>query len=290
MIHEVINISTTTERYIANGILTHNKLTDTGCPDLTTYISQGVQTTYKKPQIFYQASYTPSLPITITLTNVTDYTYNYFTILSDGTPCLPDATPMTRTSFRSGSTSVTTLTTTSNMNYVAASYGWQAKYFVSFSVETRAGQKEPGTYYWAAALTARDNSRVNATNSYAGTGYSIVTGNITISSCLTPDTLIEKYDRKTVFLKDIQVGDAIMSIDPETKQYEQSIVTSKTYHTVNELYIINNGILRCSKSHKHVIRRDNSWIVVTSDEINLGDIVMTKDLKEIIITKIEVIN
>jgi hypothetical protein len=292
MKYEVINISTSTERYIANGVLTHNKFIGGGCPSGVTYTSQGVQATVKRPFLFYQSSYIPSLPITVTYTNNIDTTYNYFTFEdSNGINWCYGSTsyPMTKTTFRSGSVTVTGNATNQKMTYLPASYGWQSNYFVSFSVSTLTGVGDPGTFYWSALLSATDASSRAATNNYPGTGYSIVTGNLSVP-CLTPDTLIELIGGKTVFLKNIEVGEVLTSIDPETGEYEESIVTSKTFHKVDELYLLNNGVIRCSKYHKHIVKRENLWVIITSDQLLLGDIMMNKDTEEIIIDKIETLN
>jgi len=293
MKYEVINISTTTERYIANGILTHNKNYGFGCPSGTSYTSKGVQAIYKRPFIYYQSSYAPSLPITITYSSNTDVTKNYFTYadVDDSTVfCQGSAAyPMTKTSFVSASVAVTTNATNTKMTYVPASFGWQSNYFVSFSVSYLTSIGDPGTFYWSAKLSATDASSRAADNNYPNAYYSYANGSFTVA-CLTPDTLIEIVDGKTVFLKDLEVGDKVLSIDPNTKEYESSIITSKTYHKVNELYLINNGLLRCSQSHKHVVKRNDIWITCTSDELAINDVMMTKDFEEIIINEIDILN
>lgn len=294
MKYEVINISTSTERYVANGVLTHNKFIGGGCPSGTSYTPQGLQATVKRPFIFYQASYAPSLPITVTFTNNTDTTYNYFTYEdSNGINWCYGTTsyPMTKTSARSGSSSnISTISTSNKMTYIPASFGWQSNFFVSFSVQTLGTTGDGGNFYWSMLISATDNSSRAATNNYPASGYSYVAGGPIPVSCLTLDSLIEKYDGKTVFLKDIQVGDSLLSINPDTKEYEESIVTSKTHHRVDELYLINNGLLRCSKFHKHVVKRDESWIVVTSEELLVNDILLSKDLEELVISKIDSLN
>lgn len=286
MKYEVINISTSTERYVANGILTHNK-SGTGCPSGTTYTAKGVQSSVKLPRIFYQASYSPSLPITVAFVNDTNTSRNKFIIAAGGTVCVGDSsTPMTN----AYSFSPSSLSTATNMTYQSANYGWVSNGVISISVKVLTNNNSSGSYYWSAALQATDASARSADNNYGSLlyDYSTVTGTIPVS-CLTLDTLIQKYDGNQVYLKDIQIGDRLMSIDPETKQFEESIVTSKSYHTVDQLFLLNDSIIKCSASHKHVIKRNNNWKVITSTELLLGDILMTKDLKEVTIYKIDII-
>jgi hypothetical protein len=290
MKYEVINISTSTERYIANGILTHNKTAGTNaCPGGTTYDSRGKIATFDfKPQIYYQISYVPSTPIVITFANDTSVANNYFIVTDTGRICTGDnTTPMTKLTFTPTSISTATQMTPKS----PTSLGWltNTNVHITASLSTLRDVKSAGNFYWSAAMTAKDNSNRSAANNWSTltSAYASVRTGFVFDSCLTPDTIIQKYDGNTLFLNDIEVGDNLMSIDPETNQYESSIVTSKTYHTVDELYLINNGLLRCSKSHKHIIKRNENWIVITSDELLVGDIVLTKDCKELRINNID---
>ena len=294
MKYEVINISTSTERYIANGVLTHNKGSGTSaCPSGTAY-NTGVTTVYFsntiKPEIFYQISYVPSLPIIVTFVNDTSDN-NYFTITANGTKCVgTSTTPMTKITFNPS-----TVSTATQMDPKSpTNLGWTSKttVHVTGSVTRLNNVTSDGVFHWSAAMTARDSSNRSATNSWStiNSAFASVTGgNLSPTSCLTLDTLIQKYDGNTLFLNDIEVGDNLMSINPETNQYESSIVTSKTYHTVDELYLINNGLLRCSKYHKHIIKRNQNWIVITSDQLLIGDILLTKDLVELEIKNIDIL-
>jgi hypothetical protein len=296
MKHEVINISTSTERYIANGVLTHNKDDGFGnevggCPNGSTYTGGQTQRFNNRINITYQASYVPRLPITITLSSDSDINYNYAEI-STGPCYIPASLPYTRTSFRSGSTSISTWTTstTGKMTYIPNSYGWRANFPVTFSVEYLSGIQEDTIFHWSAKVSAKDSTNVFGTNPMnpRATGYFTIQGGV--GACLTPDTLIELYDGKTVFLNSIKVGDRLLSINPDTGQNEESIVESKSYYKVDYLYIINYGLLRCSESHKHIVKRNGDWIVITTNELALGDELLTKDLDYVVITNIDKIN
>lgn len=318
MTYEVVNISTTTGRYIANGILTHNKapyepppppeeggayttIEDTyidQCPYGTYTGTRTIYTTYSKPKIFYQSSYTPMLPITIQITSNTDPSANYYEFDGGGPRCT--GTPsyrMVRLQFNNGRSSYAStigISATDNvfsnqMTYNSSYVGWEAKSFVSFSVQPLAGQYVDGTFYWQAIMTATDATGRRATNSFPNGEYSFINGSL-FRACLTPDTLIELYDGKNVFLKDVNIGDCLLSINPETKEYEESIVTSKSFHKVDKLYLINSGLIRCSDSHKHVVKRKDTWSELASEELLLGDIVINKNLEEIVIDSIHILN
>jgi hypothetical protein len=296
MKYQVVNISTTTQRYVANGILTHNYVKNPStieCPSGTTYSARTIdfKSGLIKPKIFYQSSYIPSLPITITISSNTAGSANYFQI-EDGPSCAgTQAYPMVKLQFQGGRTTYSStfgISTSGFMTYQPSFFGWQANNPVSFSVQTL-GNTSDGTFYWQAVMIATDASGRSATNRFPFGEYSYVNGSIQ-KNCLTPDTLLELYDGKNVFLKDINVGDSLLSIDPETMKYEESIVTSKSFHEVEKLYLLNNGLIRCSDSHKHVIKRNGEWSNLTSEELILGDIVINKNLEEIVIDSIHVFN
>jgi hypothetical protein len=295
MKYKVINISTTTQRYIANGVLTHNyvKNPDTiECPIGTSYSSRTIENFggTVKPKIFYQSSYVPSLPIQIIVSSNTNE--NYFEFADGGARCAgTQAYPMVKLQFQNGRLTYNNtlgISTQGAMTYQPSFFGWQANNPISFSVQTLFNTSD-GTFYWQAVMTATDATGRSATNRFPYGEYSFKNGSLQ-KNCLTPDTLIELYDGKNIFLKDVNIGDSLLSIDPETMQYEESIITSKSFHEVDKLYLLNNGLIRCSDSHKHVIKRNNEWSNITSEELLIGDIIINRNLEEIVIESINIFN
>ena len=246
--HEVVDITTTTHRYIANGILTHNKLPACGS-------GSGTPVVYKIKQLFncvFQSNYVPIYPFTSQFV---------FSITNSPTICTSGVL----------TTAATVTTTTSAITGFS--------YFVGASITFLA----PDTADWSIAATVKD-----ANNKVANNNGNAITGTYTVA-CLTPDTLIETYFGKQILLRDIKVGDELLSIDPDTMQYEKTIVTAKKDRSVDALYILNNEALKCSAEHSHIVKRDSEWTVLRSDDLVIGDIMLTSNLKEFSITKIDII-
>ena len=243
--YEVINISTTTRRYIANGILTHNK---TICGDFVT-ARQIVPFT-----VLFEPNYVPAYPFTFTFR----FTSTCDTVCGSAT-----ASPLTATATSGGpdgiAKTVTILYRLSGTNTI-----------VDYSLYGK----------------AVDANNRNA-NNYVGPYGILTTGSK--SYCLTPDTLIETYFGKQILLRDVKVGDELLSIDPHTMQYEKTIVTDKKVSLVDKLYTINDHSLKCSTGHQHVVKKRGEWTVLSSDELVIGDIMLTNDMKEFPITKIDII-
>lgn len=66
-------------------------------------------------------------------------------------------------------------------------------------------------------------------------------------------------------------------------------VTSVDMYIVNSLLDINDGLLRSSMDHLHVIKRNGNWRILKASELQLNDILFNNDSKtEIIITNLEV--
>jgi len=133
--------------------------------------------------------------------------------------------------------------------------------------------------------TVSDSSRPNKTATNNGATY----GPKYLTYCLTPDTLITGYFGNQVVLRDIKVGDELLSINRETMDYEKTIVTNKSSEFVDELYIVNDKALKCSKGHQHIIKRDGEWTVVGSEYLVVGDTMLDSSRNETKINKIDII-
>ena len=242
---EVIDISTTTETYIANNILTHNKASCTGAPSpgSPTYNNVGYG-------ISFGSGYSPSYPIVL-----------YTTIISSiNQPggCKSAAAP-----------GPITITNASQLNGSLNIAVYNNPYEKIFSYTASIQGVDSSGKYSKPDTPAQYKGRSNA--------------------CLTPDTLISKYDGIDVYLKDINIGDELLTIDPKTLEYKKSIVTDKRIKSSNKLYLINNDLLKCTDSHIHIIKRGGDWIEENSENLIIGDVLLNKSFEEIKITKIDII-
>ena len=124
--------------------------------------------------------------------------------------------------------------------------------------------------------------------------------------CLIGSSLIEMSDGSFKQIKDIQIGDFIKSlnIDSLTPKYSEendwtaeNIANSEktTEEVLNiqaypdkEIYNINNGLIECTSSHKHIIKQNGVWCIKTTDKINIGDIFLNSENEEVEITSITI--
>lgn len=246
MKYEVINISTTSETYIANGILTHNKGDLPASTDITVpmYIQFG-------------SNYAPQYPYTL-----------YFDISYDNS-----AAPLKSAAILESSP--ITVNNSSQLNQE-----------ITIRI-TKPNQS--GRMPYTASAKGRDNLGVYSSGStsfvYDNHGkYFGVSGN-----CLVPETMITLYDNSLIYLKEIEIGDELLSIDLSTMQYIKTVVTGKQHFLQNELFYINDGLLKSSDSHNHIVKRNGDWIVQKTYELLIGDILLKESLQEITIDKIEII-
>ena len=145
----------------------------------------------------------------------------------------------------------------------------------------------------------------NNGNYYYGT-YTDTGGGGGGGSCLIGSSLIEMSDGSFKQIKDIQIGDFIKSlnIDSLTPKYseendwtaENISNSEKTTEEVlniqaypdKEIYNINNGLIECTSSHKHIIKQNGVWCIKTTDKINIGDIFLNSENEEVEITSITI--
>jgi len=246
MKYEVINISTTTETYIANDILTHNK------GNIPTYTDTTIPMT-----LSFGSNYSPMYPFNLE-----------FEVSYDNT----DAPLKSATILQSSPITV------NNSSQINQSLTLRIYY-----------PSQTGRMPYTASARGRDNVGVYSSGSSAST-YNNLGKYFGVSlNCLTPETIITKYDNSEVYLKNIEVGDELLTIDLSDMQYKKSIVTYKQNYFENRLYYINGGILKSSDSHNHIIKRNNIWEIKKSYELQIGDILLKKSLEEIEINNIEII-
>jgi len=253
---KVIDISTSTQTYIANNVLTHNKA---NCE--TPFASN--RSVNQQYTVTFGNNYSPVYPITV---HAFVYGYNV-PVPGGGCKNVNAPSPSTKT--------------ISNSSQLAGTFAFQE---INYNTD--------GIFAYTGSIWAKDAAgKISSGSTGIGTGGpGSQKIKVTIPNCLTPDTLISKFDGSEVYLKDIEIGDELLSINLKTMEYEKSIVTYKRESFVDKLYIINNSLLKCTDSHKHIIKKNDVWIEQTTDNLIIGDILLTKDFNEILINKIDILN
>lgn len=106
-------------------------------------------------------------------------------------------------------------------------------------------------------------------HSYASIG-SYVPTQIQAGGCLTPDELVITLEHGNIPIKDIKIGDHVLSHDGEWHIIEKTWEYEKPTYTFN----FENCAMTCSNNHRFLIdpaapEREESW--KTADELNEGD-------------------
>lgn len=258
MNYEVVNISTDKKTYIANGILTHNKFTSCASTTVTS-IQWGVT-------ISFGSDYVPAYPLTIQV----------------GTSYLPisDTYGCKRFEHSDGTTYKSFVITNSGQTYPYV-------YNVNFK---RYGGGAPGAIAYSASVQGHDGNGKPASGSLnTNIAYKSQRYPTSGLECLTSDTLIEKYDGSTILIKDVEVGTELATIDIKTMERIKSTVTGKDIHNISNIYSINKGILKCSESHLHIVKRKDKWRKIRSNKLKIGDLLLDRNFNEIKITSIDYI-
>lgn len=173
------------------------------------------------------------------------------------------------------------------------------------------GGVPPYSYAWTyvaaggSCQSASIGTPTTGTTTYSATAYSGVSYTFTLTvtdnvgtiaaqsapptgSCLVPDTMITMHDLSAVKLDDIQEGDRLLDIDMETGEDVMTIVTSKTYHHVKKLYVINEGLLETSEGHINIINTGVEYDLKQSLNLVQGELLPAMDLSDVEIVGIEV--
>lgn len=124
------------------------------------------------------------------------------------------------------------------------------------------------------------------------------------SGCLVGNTMVEMADGQMNQIKNIKIGDTLMGLDITTlsgnytvednwrgkniQQYKNKPFQVTDTHVIAdaEVYSINGGLLECSEDHKHMVRRGEEWMIRTTLELQPGDIMIDRDMNEILINNI----
>jgi hypothetical protein len=125
-----------------------------------------------------------------------------------------------------------------------------------------------------------------------------------LSGCLVGNTQVEMSDGSFKSIKDVKIGDSLMGLDIKTlsewfevednwegkdiEQYDNKPfkVTDTMVITEADVYSINDGLLECSDDHKHLIKRDDVWMIQTTSQLNPGDLYLDRDKNIILIDSI----
>jgi len=119
--------------------------------------------------------------------------------------------------------------------------------------------------------------------------------------CLVGNTQTEMSDGSFKSIKDVKIGDSLMGLDIKTlsewfevednwkgsniEQYDfdEYQVTNTMEITDAEVYSINDGLLEASEDHKHLIRRNDLWMIQTTLQLQPDDVYMDRDKNEVVI-------
>ena len=117
--------------------------------------------------------------------------------------------------------------------------------------------------------------------------------------CLVGNTMIELSNGTSIPIKDIKIGATLKGFDIKTispwnevednwkgsniEQYDfdEYQVTDAMEITDAEVYSINNGLLEASEDHKHLVRRNDLWMIRTTLQLKPGDVYMDRDKNEV---------
>ena len=117
--------------------------------------------------------------------------------------------------------------------------------------------------------------------------------------CLAGNTMVELSNGTSIPIKDIKIGATLKGFDIKTispwnevednwkgsnieqYDYDDYQVTDTMEITDAEVYSINNGLLECSEDHKHLVRRNDLWMIRTTLQLKPADVYMDRDKNEI---------
>jgi hypothetical protein len=258
MNYEVVNISTDVKTYIANGVLTHNKFTSCAS-SVTKDLQWGIT-------ISFGDDYVPAYPLTLEVG--TSYT------------TFDDILGCKRFEHADGTAYKSFTITNTGQTYPYT-------YNVNFK---RYGGSVNGAIAYSASVSGQDaNGKPASGSSNTNISYKSERWPPSGIECLTPNTQLEKYDGSIVLLKDVEVGTELMSIDLKSMQKIKAVVTGKTIHSVENIYSINKGLLSCSESHLHIVKRNDKWRKIRSNKLKIGDLLLDRNFNEIQINSIDYI-
>lgn len=149
--------------------------------------------------------------------------------------------------------------------------------------------------YYPASMTSLPDSM----SEFRGTSFA----NVPQSSCLLEGTLISMADGTTKKIEDLVAGDSLKSISIEGLPLDETlhfawtsanpnittadtIVVNATKVEAFAIYNINNGLLKATAEHVHLVKRESVYMFVQSSELLEGDILLDGQLNEVVITSV----
>lgn len=153
----------------------------------------------------------------------------------------------------------------------------------------------PYGYYPASMITNPDSM-----SEFRGTTYA----NVPQSSCLLEGTLISMADGSVKRIETLIAGDSLKSISIEGLPLDENLHFAWTAENPNitiadtlvvnttkieafSLYNINNGLLKSTAEHIHLVKREQVFMFVQASEILVGDILLDSQLNEVTVTSLE---
>jgi len=109
------------------------------------------------------------------------------------------------------------------------------------------------------------------------------------AACLTGDTTILMADGSYKVIKDIKIGDKVLSYNPQTMQIEEDEVTycdsqEKKFHTEYDLWEFENDY-KIRTVHRHRFYNVERQAMVYMDEWEIGNHTITKDGEQVALLK-----
>ena len=129
------------------------------------------------------------------------------------------------------------------------------------------------------------------------------------SGCLIAGTLVKLADGTYSPIEDLQIDQELASVSfgnlPDTDNIQllstwsesdpvlsntTTRVLSNNPYKVDFVLNINNGLLKASETHLHIVKRNGTWSVLKSYQLMLGDILLHSDMEqEIEITNLDIV-
>lgn len=149
--------------------------------------------------------------------------------------------------------------------------------------------------YYPASMTSLPDSM----SEFYGTAFA----NVPQSSCLLEGTLISMADGTTKKIEDLVAGDSLKSISIEGLPLDETlhfawtsanpnittadtIIVNATKVEAFAIYNINNGLLKATAEHVHLVKREAIYMFVQSSELLEGDVLLDGQLNEVVITSV----
>jgi len=193
---------------------------------------------------------------------------SYYFVLDNpaGTPPPPPA-PLTASLSHSGGTLTASITGGTIPYHYSFSYSYSGTCYGS-TISNPTGTTSSTTVSTSFSNVAYSGTTYNyVCNISDSAGHSATTNVVTITPCLVPETLITLKNGTQKELGKLKVGEELFGENNKVESFE-------TYH-VSTLYNINEGLLKSSIGHIHLI---NGGQQVQALELKVGD--KFKNIKE----------